>query len=76
MDHRHSFATADWPEIEYFDARANKLRPAQVREFRTKDVLVRETDTGEHWLIAYTAVNLDGVDVNIRGESAARIESA
>ena len=53
-------------EIEYFDARANRLRPAQVREFRSKEVLVRETDTGEHWLIAYTAVNLDGVDVSIR----------
>ena len=53
-------------EIEYFDARANKLRPAQVREFRTKEVLVRETDTGEHWLIAYTAINLEGVDVSIR----------
>ena len=53
-------------EIEYFDARANKLRPAQVREFRTKEVLVREIDTGEHWLIAYTAINLGGVDVTIR----------
>jgi len=53
-------------EIEYFDARANKLRPAQVREFRTKEVLVREIDTGEHWLIAYTTINLDGVDVSIR----------
>jgi len=39
-------------DIEYFDARANRLRPAQVREFRTKEVLIRETETGEHWLIA------------------------
>ncbi len=29
-------------------------------------MLVRETETGEHWLIAYTAINLDGVDVSIR----------
>jgi len=35
-------------EIEYFDARANNLRPAQVLEFRTKEVLVREIDPGEH----------------------------
>ena len=32
-------------------------------------MLVRETDSGEHWLIAYTAINLDGVDVSIRDNS-------
>ena len=56
-------------KVEYFDALANKLRPAQVREFRAKEVLVRATDTGEHWLIAYTAINLDGVDIRIRDNS-------
>lgn len=53
-------------KIEYFDARANRLCPAQVREFRTKEVLVRENGTGKHWLIAYTAINLDGLDVTVR----------
>lgn len=53
-------------EIEYFDARSNRLRRAKVLEFRTKEVLVRQADTSEHWLIAYSAINLDGVDVSIR----------
>lgn len=53
-------------EIEYFDARSNRLCRARVLEFRTKEVLVRQTDTGEHWLIAYSAINLDGMDVSIR----------
>lgn len=53
-------------EIEYFDARSNRLRPARVLEFRNKDVVVRQEDTGEHWLIAYSAINLDGRDVSIR----------
>ena len=52
--------------IEYFDARSNRLCPARVLEFRNKDVVVRQEGTGEHCLIAYSAINLDGRDVSIR----------
>ena len=55
--------------IEYFDPRANRLSPAQIMEFRTKEVLVRQIDTGGLWWIQYTAINLDGTDVSIRNTS-------
>lgn len=53
-------------EITFFDARANKLQAAEILDFRKKEVLVRQLDTDERWLIAYTCVNLDGVDARIR----------
>lgn len=53
-------------QVEYFDARANRLCPGQVLECRNKEVLLRQGDTGERWLICYTAINLDGIDVHIR----------
>ena len=56
-------------EIEYFDARANRLCPGQILEFRHKEVLVRQTDTGQHWLLAYTAINVNRIDVSIREKS-------
>lgn len=52
--------------IDYFDARANRQCPGQILEFRKKEVLVRQLDTGERWLISYTSINLDGADVRIR----------
>jgi hypothetical protein len=53
-------------QVDYFDARANRLCAGQVLECRTKEVLLRQSDTGEHWLIRYTALDLDGTDVRIR----------
>lgn len=53
-------------QIEYFDARDNRLYAGQILEFRKKEVVVRHQDTGKLWLIAYTAINLDGADVRIR----------
>lgn len=35
-------------------------------EFRRKQVVVRDLVTQKLWLIPYTAINLDGVDVKIR----------
>jgi LysM repeat protein len=57
-------------KIEYFDARDNRLCAGQVLEFRKKEVLVRHLDSGSLWLIAYTAINLDGADVRIRENPA------
>jgi len=53
-------------KVEYFDARINGLCAGQVLEFRKKEILVRHLDSGRLWLIAYTAINLDGADVRIR----------
>lgn len=57
-------------QIEYFDARDNRLYAGQVLEFRKKEILVRQQDTGKLWLIAYTAINLGGADVRIRENPA------
>lgn len=56
--------------VEYFDARANRQCAGQILEFRKKEVLIRQQETGEHWLIPLTAINLDGVDVRIRDNPA------
>lgn len=52
--------------IEYFDPRDNRLYVGQVVEFRKKEAVVRQNETGKLWLIAYTAINIDGADVRIR----------
>ena len=57
-------------EIEYFDSRRNGLRRAQIIEFRSKEVLLQPLNTNEYWLIAYTAINIDGIDVQIRNTQA------
>ena len=56
-------------DVEYFDPRANRLCPGKILEFRTKEVLVRQTDTGQLWALAYTAINVNRVDVSIRETS-------
>jgi hypothetical protein len=56
-------------EIEYFDPRANRLCPGQILEFRTKEVLVRQTDTQQLWWLAYPAINVNHVDVSVRETS-------
>jgi hypothetical protein len=56
-------------EVEYFDPRANRLCLGNIQEFRSKEVLVRQTDTGQLWALAYTAINVNRVDVSIRETS-------
>lgn len=56
-------------EIEYFDPRANRLCPGQILEFRTKEVLVRQTDTKQLWWLAYPAINVNRIDVSMRESS-------
>ena len=51
---------------EYFDRQSNAMRPCQILEFRRKQVVVLDQLDGKRWLIAYAAINLDGVDAKIR----------
>lgn len=39
-------------EITFFDARSNKLLTAEVLDFRKEEVLVRQLDSDDGWLIA------------------------
>lgn len=55
--------------VEYFDARANSLRHGQVLELRRKQAVILDKDDGRRWLISYAAINMDGVDVQIREQS-------
>ena len=52
--------------IEYFDPQANASHTGQLLELRRKQAVVLEKATGQRWLISYAAINLDGVDVDIR----------
>lgn len=53
-------------EVVYFDPRSNRQFTGKLIEFRTKGVVVHHRESGEHWLIPYAAINLDGADVHIR----------
>lgn len=53
-------------DYEYFDSPSNAMRPCQILELRRKQVLVLDRIDGKRWLIAYAAINLDGVDAQIR----------
>lgn len=55
--------------IEYFDTRSNTLRRGQVLELRRKQAVILDQDDGRRWLISYVAINLDGVDVQIREQT-------
>lgn len=52
--------------IEYFDPQANTSHAGQLLELRRKQAVVRDTATGQRWLISYAAINLEGADVEIR----------
>jgi hypothetical protein len=54
---------------------ANSEISAQVLEFRRKQVVVRDLAPQKRWLIAYTAINLGGADVKIRGADRAGLRS-
>ncbi len=53
-------------EVSYFDPQANTQRRGRILEMRRKQVVVLELDAIQRWLISYAAINLDGVDVQIR----------
>lgn len=52
--------------VQFFDLRANALKRGQVLEMRRKDVVVLDLDEAVRWVLSYAAINLDGVDVQIR----------
>lgn len=53
-------------EIEYFNATFNSLRRAMILEFRRKQVEVLDIEDKRRWLIEFHAINIDGVDVQVR----------
>jgi hypothetical protein len=50
--------------VQYFDPQDNALKGGVVQEMRRKQAVVI-TDS-RRWLISYSAINVDGVDVQIR----------
>lgn len=52
--------------VQFFDLRANALKRGQVLEMRRKDLVVLDLDDAVRWVLSYAAINLDGVDVQIR----------
>ncbi len=53
-------------QVEYFDARDNRVYSGVVLELRQKTALLLRKDAAQRWLIPYAAINLDGVDSTIR----------
>lgn len=51
---------------EYFEQRTNAMRPCQILDLRRKQALILDQIDGKRWLIPYPAINLDGVDAQIR----------
>lgn len=56
-------------EIEYFSPRENLVQRARIDEFRRKQVAVTDLPNGKRWLIEYHAINVDGIDVEIREQT-------
>lgn len=55
--------------IDYFDPQANRTHSGQVIELRRKQAVILNFATGKRWLVSYAAINLDGIDVDIRERS-------
>jgi hypothetical protein len=53
-------------EVQFFDERANKLKRGQVLEMRRKELVVLDLDDIARWILPYAAINIDGIDVDIR----------
>ena len=56
--------------VQYFDSQANALKRGQVLELRRKQAVVLDLDDGKRWIISYAAINLDGLDVEIREQKS------
>ncbi|MBA3570192.1 MAG: hypothetical protein H0W28_12860, partial [Pyrinomonadaceae bacterium] len=57
-------------KISYFDEAQNRLIEATVRELHRTRLLVENQQDKKLWSIPFGAVNLDGVETEIRGVSA------
>ncbi|MEN3033200.1 hypothetical protein [Chromobacterium amazonense] len=53
-------------QVAYFDPATYQQHESTVVEFRRKEVVVRQLTGGQYWVIPYTGINLDGVDIKIR----------
>jgi len=56
--------------LTYFDEVQNRLVEARVRELHPTRLLVEHRQDGELWSIPFGAVNIEGVDADIRGSAA------
>lgn len=56
-------------EIEYFSPRENLIQRARIDDFRRKQVAVTDLPDGKRWLVEYNAINVDGIDVEIREQT-------
>ena len=56
--------------VQYFDSQANALKRGQVLELRRKQAVVLDLDDTKRWIISYAAINLDGLDVEIREQKS------
>jgi hypothetical protein len=52
--------------VQYFDPQTNRAHQGKLLELRRKQAVVQDLETQKRWLISYAAINLDGVDVEIR----------
>ena len=52
--------------VQFFCLRANRIKRGQVLELRRKELLVQDLEDDIRWKLSYAAINLDGVDVQIR----------
>jgi len=57
-------------KISYFDEAQNRLIEARVRELHRTRLLVENQQDKKLWSIPFGAVNVDGVETDIRGVSA------
>lgn len=57
-------------QVSYFSVQANTLKRARVLELRRKQVILRDLDDAQSWIIDYAAINLDGADVQIREQKS------
>lgn len=55
-------------EVKYFDPQDNVLKSGVVLEMRRKQAVV--ITSSRRWLISYAAINVNGVDVQIRENKA------
>ena len=56
-------------KISYFDEAQNRLIEARVRELHRTRLLVENQEDQKLWSIPFGAVNVDGVETDIRGVS-------
>lgn len=57
-------------QVTYFDEVQNRLIEARVRELHRTRLLVENEQDGKLWSIPFGAVNIEGVETDIRGFAA------